>query len=77
MVHVNIEITRIGAGMLGEQGVGEVSRVEIKRRRRMKRRSKVPKIFFCLPQKQNKNQIDLPYLFTYKTHLVIRRTLNF
>ena len=35
MVHVSIEIKRIGAGMLGEQmlGVGEVSRVEIKRRR--------------------------------------------
>ena len=48
-VHVSIEIKRIGAGMLGEQGggiVGEVSRVEIKRRRRMKRRSKVPKYFF-------------------------------
>ena len=41
--------------MLREQGgiVGEASRVEIKRRRKMKRRSKVPEIF-CLPQKQTK-----------------------
>ena len=61
MVHVSIEIKRIGAGMLGEQmlGVGEVSRVEIKRRRRMKRRSKVPKRYFCLLQKQKNQQIDL------------------
>ena len=56
------EIKRIGTGMLGEQGgnstVGEVSRVEIARRRRMKRRSKVPRIFFCFLQKQ-KQKIKL------------------
>ena len=40
--------------------VGEVSRVEMKRRRGMKRRSKVPKIFFvCRKNKKKKNQIDL------------------
>ena len=57
---VSIEIKRIGAGMLGEQGglVGEVSRVEIKRRRRMKRRAKVQKIFFVC-RKNKTNQINL------------------
>ena len=35
--------------------VGEVSRVEMKRRRSIKRISKVPNIFFCLPPKQNKS----------------------
>ena len=43
--------------MLGEQGggvVGEVSRVEMKRRRRMKRRSKVPKIVFVSRKSQKK-----------------------
>ena len=61
MVHVSIEIKRIGTRMLGEQmlGVGEVSRVEIKRRRGMKRISKVPKRVFCLLQKQKNQQIDL------------------
>ena len=45
--------------MLGGQGgiVGKVSRVEMKRRRRMKKRSKVPKNFFWFAAK--KNQIDL------------------
>ena len=47
--------------MLEEQGglVGEVSRVEMKRRGRMKRRSKVPKIFFVCRKSKKKNQIDL------------------
>ena len=50
---VSNEIKRIWAGMLGEQGgiVGEVCREEMKRRRRMKRRSKVPKIFFVYRKK--------------------------
>ena len=34
--------------------VGEVYSVEIKRRRRMKRRSKVPKIFFLFAAKTKK-----------------------
>ena len=53
---MSIEIKIIGAGMLGEQmlGVGEVSRVEIKIRRVMKGRSKVPKTSFRLPQKPKK-----------------------
>ena len=38
---------------------GEVSRVEIKRKRRMKRRSKVPKVFFWFAAKAKKTQIDL------------------
>ena len=48
------EIKRIGAGMLGvhwEGIVDEVSGVE------MKRKSKVPKLFFCLPQKRKKNNL--------------------
>ena len=57
MVHVSIEIKRIGTETWeSREGiVGEVSRVEIKRRRGMKRRSKVPKRCFCLPQKQKKS----------------------
>ena len=47
--------------MLGEQGgnssgVGEVSRVEMKKRRRIKRRSKVPKIFFLFAAKAKKKK---------------------
>ena len=57
-VHVSIEIKRIWAGISwkSREGiVGEVSRVERKRRRTTKRRLKVPKkFFFCLPQKQKK-----------------------
>ena len=46
--------------MLEEQGgiVGEVNRVEMKRRRRMKRRSKVPKIVF-VSRKSQKKKIKL------------------
>ena len=53
-------------GMLGcwegrEGMVGEVSRAEMKRRRRMKRRSKVPKIFIfvCRKSKSQKKKIKL------------------
>ena len=63
---VGIEIKRIQVGMLGEQGgnsregiVGEVSRVEMKRRRRMKRRSKCQKYFLFAAKAKKKNQIDL------------------
>ena len=37
-----------------EEILGEVSRLEIKRRRRMKRRSKVPKIFFLFAAETKK-----------------------
>ena len=39
--------------------VGEVSRVEMERKRRMKRRSKVPKIYIFCRKSTKKNQIDL------------------
>ena len=55
-VHVSIEIKRIWAGISwkSREGiVGEVSRVKIKRRT-MKRRLKVPKIFFFVCRKNKK-----------------------
>ena len=50
---------KLGCWESREGIVGEVSRVEIKRRRRMKRRSKVPKMFFLFAAKTKNNQIDL------------------
>ena len=43
--------------------IGEVRRVEMKRRRRMKRRSKVPKIFFLFAAK-TKEKIKLTQVGT-------------
>ena len=42
-----------------EGKVGEVSRVEMKRRRRMKRRLKVPKILFLFAAKPTTTKIKL------------------
>ena len=55
--------------MLGEQGgesregiAGEISRVEMKRRKRMKRRSKVPKTFLFASKAKKKKKSNWPRL---------------